>query len=82
MGASGLGTSGLWESADFFFIRHRLWANSPTNSTEDPRIQSTHRPATGNRILSLDDLAQTLERDDALWSANAFSDVVRHQDSL
>ena len=44
------------------------------------RFMNTHRPATNSRRKSLDDFLETFERDDALWSNNESSVVVRSQD--
>ncbi len=41
---------------------------------------NTHRPVTNCRRKSLDDFLETFERDDALWSNNESSVVVRFQD--
>jgi hypothetical protein len=42
---------------------------------------STHRPTTNWSAQPLDGCPKTFEWDDALWSDNAYSDVVRSQDS-
>ena len=44
--------------------------------------RNTHRPATNSPSQSLDDSRETFERDDALWTDNVYSDVVRSRTLL
>ena len=44
-------------------------------------VKGTHRPATNKYAKPPDGFPQTFERNDALWSDNEHSDVVRFQDS-
>jgi len=48
---------------------------------KDLRYKGTHRPATNRKIPPLDGSIKTFERGDALWSDDAYSDVVPSEDS-
>ncbi len=48
---------------------------------KDLRYKGTHRPAMNRKIPPLDGSIKTFERDDALWSDDASSDVVPSEDS-
>ena len=49
--------------------------------SENLQRLGTHRPATNRKIPPLDGSVKTFERDDALWSDDAYSDVVPSEDS-